>query len=77
MADLRSWGFWGERGNGEKLTLLVGCVADLGDAAGDGLDETGVGADAFRVEVARVGDRIDRAVLLRDRKSVSAGRFST
>ena len=40
------------------LTLLVRCVAGRCDAACYCLDETRVGADAFRVQVAGTGDRI-------------------
>jgi hypothetical protein len=40
------------------LTILVRLVADLCDAACYCLDETRVGADAFRVQVAGIGDRI-------------------
>ena len=47
---------------------MVGFVTDLGDAACDAFDETSVGADAFRIEVARVGDRVDCAILLRNRE---------
>jgi len=47
------------------LTLLVRLVADLCDAACYCLDETRVGADACRVQVAGTGDRVCRAVLLR------------
>ena len=52
----------------QVLTFLVGRVTDLCDAACYGLDEARVGADAFRGEVAGIGDRIDRAVLLREKK---------
>jgi hypothetical protein len=47
------------------LTLLVRFVADLCDAACYCFDETRVGADAFRIQVAGTRDRIYRAVLLR------------
>lgn len=47
------------------LTLLVRLVTDQCDAACYFFDETRVGADAFRVQVAGTGDRICRAVLLR------------
>src|SRR5947209_4065814 len=40
------------------LTLLVRLVANLCDAACYCLDETGIGADAFRVQVAGTGNRI-------------------
>jgi hypothetical protein len=46
------------------LTLLVRLVADLCDAACYCLDETRVGTDACRVQVAGTGDCIDCAVLL-------------
>ena len=40
------------------LTILVRLVADLCDAACYCFDETRIGADAFRVQVAGTGDRI-------------------
>jgi len=42
---------------------LISGIADLRNTAGDGLYEAGVLADAFGVEVAGAGDRIDGAVL--------------
>ena len=47
------------------LTLLVRLVADRCDAAGYCFDETRVGANACRVQVAGTGNRVCRAVLLR------------
>ena len=47
------------------LTLLVRLVTGRCDAACYCIDETRVGADAFRVQVAGTRDRICRAILLR------------
>jgi len=42
---------------------LISCIADLRNTAGDGFYEAGVFADAFWVEFAGAGDRVDGAVL--------------